>query len=225
MSRHAPKRAAARSSALHPLAQHTCAWLQVRTGTNICQLQTRQQRTFHCRDPAPRLRRNAANPRPSSGACDHTRRALPPSRSRRTTARPARCPDARRAPAPATIAELARSSPLALHARSSPLAPSDRDPPNSPASIRMDSRDIIRSIPSISATRSVAWLPTPDWSPPRLQPVLVRSMHWLQMRRAEWRCGTTQPGVGDRGTAEPRKPPSRSGLQPAMRMHAACQSG
>ena len=93
------------------------------------------------------------------------------------------------------------------------------------ASIRMDSRDIIRSIPSISATRSVAWLPTPDWSPPRLQPVLVRSMHWLQMRRAEWRCGTTQPGVGDRGTAEPRKPPSRSGLQPAMRMHAACQSG
>ena len=25
--------------------------------------------------------------------------------------------------------------------------------------------------------------------------------------------------------AEPRKPPSRSGLQPAMRMHAACQSG
>ena len=129
------------------------------------------------------------------------------------------------ASAPATIAELARSSPLALHARSSPLAPSDRDPPNSPASIRMDSRDIIRSIPSISATRSVAWLPTPDWSPPRLQPVLVRSMHWLQMRRAEWRCGTTQPGVGDRGTAEPRKPPSRSGLQPAMRMHAACQSG
>ena len=117
------------------------------------------------------------------------------------------------------------SSPLALHARSTPLAPSDRDPPNSPASIRMDSRDIIRSIPSISATRSVAWLPTPDWSPPRLQPVLVRSMHWLQMRRAEWRCGTTQPGVGDRGTAEPRKPPSRSGLQPAMRMHAACQSG
>ena len=92
VSRHAPKRAAARSSALHPLAQHTCAWLQVRTGTNICQLQTRQQRTFHCRDPAPRLRRNAANPRPSSGACDHTRRALPPSRSRRTTARPARCP-------------------------------------------------------------------------------------------------------------------------------------